>query len=146
MSTAEDIRAYFSSLPNAKTGGKGANGEMKLVIAEQKSFLSKKSVEYSAKFKVDEGERVVRFFDMLKESGTGMSAGDAGDFGGGWGVSKETYKAGFGGRAGTIEEQASLLGKKFSFTFDYGQIRSQVRSMAERHGYRLDVQLTHKGL
>lgn len=145
MPVADEIRAYFASLPAAKTGGKGQNGEVKMIIAEQKSFLSKKTVEYSARFAVDEAARTVRFFEMLKESGSGMSAGD-GDFGGGWGVSKETYKTGFGGREGTIEQQGALLGKRFGFTFDYGRIRDEARAIAERNGYQFSYQITPKGL
>ncbi len=126
-------------------GGKGNNGDATLVLAEQKSFLSKKTVTYSTKFKVQDDDRVVRFFEMLKESGSGMSAGD-GDVGGGWGVSKGTYKSGFGGLKGSIEAQGSLLGNKYAFTFDYGKIRTAVKEIAERHGYRFDYQVTPKGL
>jgi hypothetical protein len=145
MPAADEIRAYFSTLPAAKVAGKGQGGEVKMAIAEQKSFLSKKSVEYSAKFAVDDAARTVRFFEMLKESGSGMSGGDS-DFGGGWGVSKETYKTGAGGREGTIEQQGSLLGKKFAFTFDYGRVRNDVRGIAERNGYQFIYQITPKGL
>ena len=145
MPAAEEIRAYLSTLPAAKVGFKSQGGEIKMILAEQKSFLSKKSVEYSAKFAVDDAARVVRFFEMLKESGSGMSSG-AGDFGGGWGVSKETYKTGTGGREGTIEEQGSLLGKRFAFTFDYSRIRNDVCAIAERNGYQFAYQITPKGL
>jgi len=145
MPVAEEIRAYLATLPAAALGGKGDSGDMKMVIAEQKSFLSKKKVEYAARFAVDNTARVVRFFEMLKESGSGMSAGE-GDFGGGWGVSKESYKTGSSGREGAIEEQGSLLGKKFAFTFDYGRIRNDVRSIAERNGYQFSYQITPKGL
>ncbi|OFW58188.1 MAG: hypothetical protein A2133_00700 [Actinobacteria bacterium RBG_16_64_13] len=115
-------------------------------MAEQKSFLSKKRVEYSAKFKVDDDDRAVRFFEMLKESGAGMSGGDALDVGGGWGFSKETYKTSLGGRDGSLEAQGSLLGKKYAFTFDYGRIRTAVQAIAQRNGYRFDYQVTPKGL
>jgi hypothetical protein len=145
MGAADEIRSYLTQL-GATVSGKGQNGEGKLVIAEQKSFLSKKKVEYVAKFKVQDDDRAVRFFEMLKESGAGMSAGDGVEAGGGWGVSKETYRTGPGGRQGTIETQASLLGKKFSFTFDYASIRTAVQMIAEKYGYRFDYQLTSKGL
>ena len=146
MGVADEIRSYFSEELGAKVGGKGPGGDAKLVIAAQKSFLSKKTVEYSAKFKVEEDARAVRFFEMLKESGAGMSGGEAGDVGGGWGFSKETYKSGPGGREGSLEAQGSLLGKKYGFVFDYGRIRTAVQAIAERHGYRFDYQLTPKGL
>jgi hypothetical protein len=145
MPVADEIRDYFASLPNAKAGGKKQAGDVKMIVAEQKSFLSKKSVEYSAKFAVDDAAQTVRFFEMLKESGSGMSSGD-GDFGGGWGVSKETYKTGFGGREGSIEQQGSLLGKKFSFAFDYARIRNEVQAITERSGYQFAYQITPKGL
>lgn len=145
MPVADEIRAYLSGLPGANAGGKNDKGDVKLTIAEQKSFLTKKKVEYAAKFAVDDSARTVRFFEMLKESGSGMTSSDT-DFGGGWGVSKETYKSGMGGREGTIEQQGSLLGKKFAFTFDYGRIRNDVRSIAERNGYEFSYQITPKGL
>ncbi len=146
MGVADEIRSYLIQEVGAKVGGKGQSGEAKIVIAEQKSLLSKKRVEYSAKFKVEDGDREVRFFEMLKESGAGMSGGDAGDVGGGWGFSKEVYKTGPGGREGNIEAQGSLLGGKYSFTFDYLKIRSAIQAIAEQHGYRLDYRLTPKGL
>jgi hypothetical protein len=146
MGVADEIRSYLSQGLGAKVGGKGQSGEAKIVIAEQKSFLSKKTVEYSLKFKVQDDDRVVRFFEMLKESGSGMSGGDAGDVGGGWGLSKETYKTGGGGREGSIEAQGNLLGNKYAFTFDYATIRTTVQAIAAQHGYRLEYQLTPKGL
>lgn len=145
MGVADEIRSYLGNEVGAKVGGKGQTGDAKLIIAEQKSFLSKKTVEYLAKFKVQDDDRVVHFFEMLKESGAGMSAGD-GDVGGGWGVSKGTYKSGVGGRSGTIEAQGSLLGNKYAFTFDFARIRTAIQAIAERHGYRFDYQVTPKGL
>ena len=146
MGVADEIESYFSQRVGAKVGGKGQSGEAKLVIAEQKSLLSKKTVEYSAKFKVLDDDRVVRFFEMLKESGAGMSGGDASDVGGGWSFSKEIYKTGGRGREGSIEQRGSLLGNKYAFTFDYASIRMAVQAIAERNGYRFDYQLTPKGL
>jgi predicted RNA-binding protein YlqC (UPF0109 family) len=146
MGVADEIRSYLGNDVGAKVGGKGQNGDATLVIAEVKSFLSKKKVEYSLKFKVQDEDRVVRFFEMLKESGSGMSGGDAGDVGGGWGFSKETYKTGAAGREGGIEAQGNMLGKKFAFTFDYAAIRTAVQAIAERNGYRFEYQITPKGL
>ncbi len=146
MSVTEAIKSYLAGEAGAQVTGKGQDGEAKLVVAEQKSLLAKKKVEYSAKFKVDDRERVVRFFEMLKESGAGMSGGDAGDFGGGWGVTKTSYKMGGGGLEGTLESQGALLGKKFGFTFEYGKIRNAVKAIAEQEGYRFEYQATPKGL
>jgi hypothetical protein len=144
VGVADEIRSFLAQ-EGAKIGGKGTSGDAKLVVAEQKSFLSKKTVEYSARFKVDEDERVVRFFEVLKESGSGMSGGGADDVGGGWGFGKETYKTG-GGREGNISEQGALLGKKYSFEFDYARIREGIEKIAIERGYRFDCRITPKGL
>jgi hypothetical protein len=144
VALADEIRSYLAQ-EGARVGGRGASGDAKLVIAQQKSFLSKKTVEYVAKFKVDDGERVVRFFEMLKESGSGMSGSGADEVGGGWGFSKETYKTG-GAREGHITEQGALLGRKYSFAFDYARLRERVQRIATEHGYGFDYQVTPKGL
>jgi hypothetical protein len=146
MNVAEEIKTYLADEVSAQVSAKADKGEAKLVVAEQRSMLSKKKVEYSAKFKVDDKERAVRFFEMLKESGSGMTSGDVGAFGGGWGVSKTTYKMGGAGIEGNLEEQGALLGKKFAFTFDYGRIRNAVKAIAERNGYSFEYQVTPKGL
>jgi hypothetical protein len=146
MNVLESIKSYLANEAGAQVTDKSQGGEAKLVIAEQKSLLAKKKVEYSAKFKVDDTERVVRFFEMLKESGSGMSGGNAGDFGGGWGVTKTTYKMSGSGLEGTLESQGALLGKKFSFSFDYARIRNAVQAIAQQNGYRFEYQVTSKGL
>ncbi len=146
MSIIDEIKTYLADEAGAQVTIKKNGGEAKLLVAEQKSMLSKKKVEYSAKFKVDDKEREVRFFEMLKESGSGMSGGDSSDFGGGWGVTKTSYKTGPGGIEGTLEAQGALLGKKFAFTFDYGKIRNAVKAIAEQNGYRFEYQVLPKGL
>jgi hypothetical protein len=146
MSVAEAIKSYLADEAGAQVTGKGQSGEAKLVIAEQKSLLSKKKVEYSAKFKVQDEDRVVRFFEMLKESGSGISGGDTSDFGGGWGVTKTSYKMSGSGLEGTLESQGALLGKKFGFSFDYGKIRNAVKAIVEQNGYTFEYQVLPKGL
>ena len=146
MALADDITSYLTDL-GAETNHKSGRGAAKLVLAEKKSFLSRKKVEYHAKFKVDESARTVHFFEMLKESGAGMSGGDLDDVGGGVGFRKETYRTGGGGgRAGGIEAQGSLLGQRYSFTSDFGQVRSAIEKIVQQQGYQFDYQLTPKGL
>lgn len=146
MSIADEILAYLSQEVGAETRLKGQGGEAHMVIAERKSFLSKKRVEYTAKFRVDEDDRSVHFTETLKESGSGLSGGDTADVGGGFTFAKETYRTGPGGRDGSLEAQGNLLGKKYAFTFDYGKIRAAVRAIAERHAYRFEYQVFPRGL
>ena len=83
--------------------------------------MTKQKLIYSAKFRVDEGNREVRFTEMLKESGAGMSSGgiDSG-MSSGFGFKKESYNTLSGPREGTIEEQSNLFGKKYEYKFDFG--------------------------
>src|SRR3990172_5805855 len=94
---------------------------LEYTVAERKAFLSKKKLVYSAKLRVDEGKKEVRFTEMLKESGSGLSSSSGFSSGGDWdstpgfGFKKETYKSGFGGREGNIEKQSKLFGKEYKY-------------------------------
>ena len=96
------------------------------VIAERKAFLSKKKLEYSGKIKINEETKEVVFSDMLKESGSGLSMGSDSDMSSGFGFSASTYSMGGNGRSGTIEEQSTLFGKTYSYTFEYEEVRTMV--------------------
>jgi hypothetical protein len=113
------------------------------VIAERKAFLSSKKLTYSAKVKIDEGEKVVHFSEMLMEAGSGFSSG--GDFDGGmstgFGFKTESYNTMSGAREGNIEEQSNLFGKKFEYKFDYKKIRSTVEEIGKNNGYSFAYQM-----
>lgn len=113
------------------------------LIAERKAFLSKKKLEYSFSFKVDDSAKTVRFSEMLSEVSSGLQT--SGDFDSdltpGFGVKKETYNTLSGGRRGTIEEQSNLFGKDYSYKFNYAEIRQKVKQAAEAAGYQFDYQV-----
>jgi len=105
------------------------------VIAERKAFLSKKKLEYSGKIKINEETKEVVFSDMLKESGSGLSMGSDSDMSSGFGFSASTYSMGGNGRSGTIEEQSTLFGKTYSYTFEYEEVRTMVEELCKKEGY-----------
>lgn len=105
------------------------------VIAERKVFLSKKKLEYSGKIKIDEEKKTVVFSDMLKESGSGLSMGSDSGMSSGFGFSASSYSIGLNGRSGTIEEQSTLFGKKYSYTFKYAEVRTMVEDLSKKEGY-----------
>lgn len=107
------------------------------VVAERKAFLSKKKLEYIAKIKVDEESKEVKFSEMLKESGSGLSSGGFdNDMSAGFGFKAGTYKTGVDGISGDIEEQSKLFGKDYSYDFKYEEIRNQVKALAEKLKYQ----------
>ena len=107
----------------------------KRVIAERKVFFSTKKLEYSGKIKIDEEKKEVVFSDMLKESGSGLSMGGDSDMSSGFGFSASTYSSGMNGRSGTIEEQSTLFGKKFNYTFNYAELRNKVEDICKQEGF-----------
>ena len=118
---------------------------VQVVVAERKAFLSKKKLTYSAKFRVDEDKKELRFTEMLKESGSGVSSGDS-EFGSGFGFKRETYKTGKGAREGSIEEQSTFFGKQYSYTVDFSAVRTAIEREAIKSGYTFTYQVISRGL
>jgi hypothetical protein len=118
------------------------------VIAERKWFLSKKKLTYTAKFRIDEENKLVKFTEMLKESGFGLSSGGGNDFemSSGFGFKAGTYKMGMDGREGSIEEQSNLFGQKYEYKFDFGNVRKKIEEKSKEAGYQFKYQITSLGL
>jgi hypothetical protein len=140
----DEIRKIAGKIPAELKEKKGLYS-MEFTVAERKVLLSKKKLTYTAKFRLDDVKKEVRFTEMLMESGSGLSSG-SGDFGPGFGFKAETYKTGTGGREGGIKEQSDLFGKQYSYTFDFANIRNQIEAEATRAGYSFKYQITALGL
>ena len=115
---------------------------MTYVVAERKAFLSKQKLFYRCRIKIDENKKVLMFFEILSEVGSGISTGGGyGDSemssGFGFKVEKTSYRS--GGREGTIEEQTVLFGKKYEYNFDYKKIREDIKAIAEKFGYGFEI-------
>jgi hypothetical protein len=147
MNILEEIKKIGQEISAEVTEEKGIY-KMEALIAERKAFLSKKKLEYIAKFRIDEENKLVKFTEMLKESGMGLSSGGGDDFNmsPGFGFKAGTYKMGMDGREGTIEEQSNLFGKKYEYKFDFGNIRKKVEERAKEAGYEFKHQITSLGL
>jgi hypothetical protein len=109
------------------------------VIAERKAFLSKKKLTYGLKIRIDDAGKVVKFSEMLTEASSGLSSGS--DMDSGFGFKTETYNTFGGAPKGTIQEQSTLFGKDYSFTFDYAEIRQKVQAVIEIAGYQFVYQI-----
>ena len=136
----DEIKKFVEGIPATLKEKRGVYS-VGFTVAERKVFLSKKKLTYSAKFRVDEEKKELRFTEMLKESGFGMSSGDSG-----FGFKKESYKTGTGSREGSIEEQYKLFGAQYSYTFDFSKVRTFVEKEAVKAGYAFKYQITPLGL
>ena len=147
MDLRQTITELGKGVPGHFEAQTDGSARMEAVIAERKAFLSRKKLTYICRFRVDEAAKEVRFFEMLKESGFGLSSG-GGDEGmsAGFGFKKETYNTFGKERTGTIEEQSRLFGKDYAYTFDFGPFREAARKAAEGAGYRFEVVLLERSV
>ena len=144
MSLPEEIRQFVADR-GAKLEESNGIFTAALVIAERRAFLTGKKLAYIAKFRIDESAKEVRFTEMLKESGWGISGGDI-DSSPGWGFKVQKYRIGAGARKGTIKEQSILFGKKYSYSFDFETIRSAIEEKTRAAGFTFKYQITPLGL
>ena len=141
MGLVEEIKRIADGLPAKLNESKGMF-ILEYVVAERKAFLSKKKLVYRAKFIIDEDKKELRFSEMLKETGFGLSSGVDSDMSPGVGFKKDTYKTGTGPREGIIEEQSNLFGKEYNYKFDFSKFRDSIKSAAADAGYEFKYQIT----
>jgi hypothetical protein len=134
-SLMDEIKKAFN-YPEGKWNEKKGVWDYSATIAERKAFLSKKKLTYSAKLKMDESAKVVKFSEMLVESGSGFSSGGDLDNGmtTGFGIKTESYNTFGGARKGTIAELSTLFGKDYSYQFDYKEAVLMVKNIVEKSG------------
>ena len=140
----DEIEKFVERIPASLKEKRGVYS-VEFTVAERRVFLSKKKLTYSARFRVDEDKRELRFTEMLKESGSGVSSGDGG-LGPGFGFKKERYRTGTGPREGSIEEQSRLFGAQYSYKFDFSEVRTFIESETVKAGYAFKYQITPLGL
>ena len=138
----DEIKAGFEQYAGKWNEKKGV-WDFSAIIAERKAFLSKKKLTYTAKLKIDEVAKTIKFSEMLMEAGSGLSSGGDFDSGmsSGLGFKTESYNTLNGSRKGTIEEQSTLFGKDFSYQFDYKGARAKVQEISEKAGYKFEYQI-----
>jgi hypothetical protein len=145
MTLLGSIQDYIKTIPAELKESKGVH-EMNVLVAERKAFLSTQKLQYQAKFRILDDQKVIRFTEMLKESGGGISGGSDLDGAPGFGFKTETYKTGGGSREGSIIEQSTLFGKKYDYRFDFKSFREKIEELAKTEGYQFQYQVTPKNL
>ncbi len=135
----DDIGSLISAVPAHMTEKNGLYS-FEFTIAERKAFLSVRKLVYKGAFRLDETKKELRFSEMLKESGSGLSSGIDG-ISPGFGFKVETYKTGAGPREGGITEQSALFGKQYRYSFDYSRIRKNIEDKAVSAGYSFHYQI-----
>ncbi len=138
MVLSQEILQYAQEISANLKERKGSY-TLSLIVAERKTFLSKQQLTYQAKFRIDETEKLVKFTEMLVESSSGMNAG--------MDYQTQNFRTGKGGQQeSVIEKQSILFGKKYTYDFDFTNIRGKIESLTEEAGYNFQYQITAKGL
>ena len=108
---------------------------MRKTLAERKVLLAKKRLVYMATFRLKERKNELIFSERLTETGGGLTGmmGFSGE--------TESWNTLSGARKGSIEQQSTLFGKRYDYTFDYARIREQVQKICERHGYHFQYRI-----
>jgi len=117
---------------------------LSFVVAQRKAFLRTDRLTYQCRLKVDDNKKEIIFFEILKESGAGVSTGGADDFGSGFGFKVEKVRINNRGRHGTVKEQSTLFGKKYNYEFNFEKIRQDVESIAEKYGFNFSYVLNER--
>jgi len=139
MAISDEILEFFKSVSTPEIKGHNSFYDVRFVIAERKAFLSKQKLEYQAKYKIDDANKVVEFTEMLKEVKSGFSVGD--DISGA-GFKSEKYSIGDKKREGTISEQSNIFGKKYQYEFDFKTIRTKIEEIVKKSGYQFKYNMT----
>lgn len=141
-----EIRELAGSLGGELSESRGVY-TLCILVAQRKAFFSRKTLEYIAKFRINDQAKEIVFTEMLKESGSGLSiGGDQDNMSPGFGFKATAYKTGMGGREGTIEEQSNLFGKTYDYKFDFKRVRVEVEDLARGAGYVFKYKITPIGL
>lgn len=118
-----------------------------LIIARRKAFLRTDKLMYHSRLKIDINKKEIIFFEILKESGAGIGAGGADEFGTGFGFKVEKTKIGSNGRReGTIKQQSDLFGKKYEYEFAYEKVRQDIESIAKKFGFDFKYVLNERAV
>lgn len=108
--------------------------EIKSMLADADWGVGKKKVEYSACLLVKEQDHAVVYWEMIKESGSGMEAGGGFSFG--------TIKSGKNLFGVKKEVQFSPTGKKVvDYTWDYAKTRKMVEEVVKSCGWQFKTTL-----
>lgn len=145
MPLKEQLIELGKALPGAFQEQKDGTLALEYVVAEKKGLLSRKKVTYRCRVRVDDAAKSVRMFEVLKESGFGLSSGSD-EMGPGFGVRKESYKVSGKEREGVIDEQARLLGQQYKCQFDFAKVRDGVKQAAAGAGYAFEMCLIERSL
>jgi hypothetical protein len=121
------ILATFAAYPGYQVRyGTDTDVTIDNAVADGSYGTGKKRVQFQAIMKAVEPERILYYWEILKEKSVGVSFG---------GFESESYSTFGRKRAGTKKEVIIGLGGAVSYEWDYAQTRQMVEATAAQHGW-----------
>lgn len=133
---AEIAQALLAKTGYTVTAGADTDLVIGSEVANASWATGKKKVTYSAIMKADDADRTVYWWEMLQESGGGLSFGTVGG---------ESYSTFGTKRSGTTKEVViGPGGVAVDYSWDYASTRRLAEEIAARHGFAFKVVMRKK--
>ena len=133
---AEIAQALLAKTGYTVTGGTNTDLVIGSEVANANWITGKKKVTYSAIMKAEDAERTVYWWEMLQESGGGLSFGTMGV--------ESTSTFGTKRYGATKEVVIGPGGVAMDYSWDYAATRRLAEEIAARHGFAFKVVLRKK--
>lgn len=140
----EEIKKYLDSFGGSLVEEKSGLWVFNYQVASRDTAINKTSVSFTAKFRVLDDQKLVRYTEIVKEASSGLGVG--GDLPMGVGSKTESYKVGAKGREGTVSEKSALGGKSLEYRLDYKAVRQFIKDIAEKNGYKFKYKILPFGI
>lgn len=99
--------------------------------SEAKGWTGKVAISFSGRALLDDNSKQITYWDMIKKTSSGWGGENMG-------VSGESYSISGMERSG--KGGGTLPGGE-QYSYDYGKVREQMRSIAEKNGWKFKVTL-----
>mgnify|MGYP001043531485 CR=1 FL=1 len=140
----EEIKKYLDSFGGSLNEEKGGLWVFNYQVAQRDTVINKTTVSFTAKFRILDDQKLVKYTEIVKEASSGLGVG--GDMPMGVGTKTETYKVGAKGREGTVSEKSTLAGQTLEYKIDYREVRNSIKEIAEKNGYKFKYKILPFGL
>jgi len=140
----EEIKKYLDSFGGSLKEEKSGLWVFNYQVAQRETAINKTTVSFTAKFRIMEDQKLVKYTEIIKEASSGLGVG--GDMPMGIGSRAEAYKVGTEGREGTVSEKSTLAGQTLEYKIDYKEVRNSIKQIAEKNGYKFKYKILPFGL
>lgn len=139
----DEIKKYLNTVGGSLTENNGLY-IFKYEIADRNTKINNINVSYTAKFRVINDDKIIKFNEVITEKSSGLGVG--GEMTPGIGYKTESFKSKLDGREGKVSEKSSMGEKELNYSINYKDIRNTIKSISEKNGYRFKYKILPFGI